>query len=245
MSQIMTGITIHGGLRAFGATFLVFVDYMRGSLRVAALTELPNIYVLTHDSFQVGEDGPTHQPNETIAGLRVIPNLAVLRPGDAEETTEAWKMAMSSTKTPVCLCLSRQDIVVYDKFDKDWKNTVKKGAYVVQEGTANPDITVLATGAEVGLALEASAKVSGKNIRVVSVMDKVLFENQDKSFQHQIIGGAKRVVVAEAGAHYGWEGFAKKEDCFCIDTFGTSGPAKDVAKYLKFTADDLAALLSK
>ena len=245
MSQIMTGITIHGGLRAFGATFLVFVDYMRGSLRVAALTELPNIYVLTHDSFQVGEDGPTHQPNETIAGLRVIPNLAVLRPGDAEETTEAWKMAMSSTKTPVCLCLSRQDIVVYDKFDKDWKNTVKKGAYVVQEGTSNPDITVLATGAEVGLALEASAKVSGKNIRVVSVMDKVLFENQDKSFQNQIIGGAKRVVVAEAGAHYGWEGFAKKEDCFCIDTFGTSGPAKDVAKYLKFTAEDLAALLSK
>ncbi|MBQ2081138.1 MAG: transketolase, partial [Treponema sp.] len=144
MSQVQSGINLHGGLRAFGATFLVFSDYLRPSLRVAALSKLPNIYVLTHDSIYVGEDGPTHQPIETVAALRCIPNVQVLRPGDAEETQLAWEMALSSKDHPVCMAFTRQGLPVYEKFDKDWKTTALKGAYIVQEGGASPDITVLA-----------------------------------------------------------------------------------------------------
>lgn len=244
MSQVMSGINLHGGLRAFGATFLVFSDYLRPSLRVAALSKLPNIYIFTHDSIYVGEDGPTHQPVETNAALRCIPNVQFLRPGDAEESAVAWEMALESTDHPVCMAFTRQAIAVYEKADKDWKNTVRKGAYIVQEGTKNPDITILATGSEVEMSLNAAKLVSGKNIRVVSVMDKTLFEKQDETFQKEIIGNAKRVVVAEAGVSFGWEKYvSSKKDLFTIDRFGESGPAAKVAENLKFTSADLAKVL--
>ena len=246
MSQVMSGINLHGGLRAFGATFLVFSDYLRPSLRVAALSRLPNIYIFTHDSIYVGEDGPTHQPIETVSALRCIPNVQVLRPGDAEESQVAWEMAMASKDHPVCMCFTRQGLAVYEKADPDWKNTVKAGAYIVQKGGDTPDITVLATGSEVDMALEASKLVSGKNIRVVSVMDRTLFENQPQAFINTIIGNTKRVVVAEAGVRMGWEGFVSdKKDLFCIDRFGESGPAEKVAEDIGFTAAKLAELLKK
>ena len=244
MSQVMSGINLHGGLRAFGATFLVFSDYLRPSLRVAALSKLPNIYVFTHDSIYVGEDGPTHQPIETLAALRCIPNVQVIRPGDAEESQLAWEMAAASKDHPVCMAFSRQGLAVYPKADKDWKKTALKGAYVVQDGGAKPEITVLATGSEVGMALEA-AKISGKNVRVVSVIDKTLFEKQDESFRSSIIGSSPRIVVAEAGCRYGWEGYAKKEDLFTLDNFGESGPAAKVAEFFHFTAADFAKVLSR
>lgn len=246
MSQIESGINLHGGLRAYGATFLVFADYMRASIRVAALSKIPNIYILTHDSIYVGEDGPTHQPIETLASLRCIPNVTVLRPGDAQESTVAWDIAMASKDHPVCMCFTRQNITVYKKEDADWKKNVLKGAYVVQKGADNPDITVLATGSEVSMALEAAKLVNGKTVRVVSVMDRTLFASQDKSYIDSVIGNAKRVVVAEAGCSMGWEGFvSSKEDLFTLNRFGESGPAAKVAEDLGFTAKDLAALLSK
>ncbi len=245
MSQVMSGINLHGGLRAFGATFFVFTDYVRPSLRVAALAKIPNIYVLTHDSIYVGEDGPTHQPIETLASVRCMPNVQMLRPGDAEESAVAWEMALESKDHPVLMAFTRQAIGVYEKADKDWRKTVRKGAYVVQEGDANPDITILATGSEVEMSLKAAALVPGKKIRVVSVMDKNLFEAQDEAFQKQIMGNPKRVVVAEAGCRMGWEGYAKKEDLFTIDRFGMSGPANKVAEALHFTADDLAKVLAR
>ena len=245
MSQVMNGINLHGGLRAFGATFLVFSDYLRPSLRVAALSKIPNIYVFTHDSIYVGEDGPTHQPIETLAALRCIPNVQVLRPGDAEESQLAWEVALESKDHPVCMAFSRQGLAVYAKEDKDWQADARKGAYVVLAGADKPDITVLATGSEVNMALDAAKLVSDKKVRVVSVFDKVLFEKQDAAFQKKILGDAKRVVVAEAGVRMGWEGFAKKEDIFSLNDFGESGPANAVAEHLGFTAAKLAELLKK
>ncbi|MBR1912860.1 MAG: transketolase [Treponema sp.] len=245
MSQVVSGINLHGGLRAFGATFLVFSDYFRGSLRVAALSKLPNIYILTHDSIYVGEDGPTHQPIETIASLRCIPNVQVLRPGDAEEAQVAWEMALESKDHPVCMAFTRQALTVYAKDDKDWRNTARKGAYVVQTGSDSPDITILATGSEVEMSLNAAKLVEGKKIRVVSVTDKTLFEAQSEDFQKKIIGNAKRIVVAEAGVRMGWEGYAKKVDLFTIDRFGESGPANKVAEYLGFTSAKLAEVLKR
>ncbi len=244
MAAMCNGIQLHGGLRAFCATFMVFVDYMRPALRLSALMKQPVIYVLTHDSIFVGEDGPTHQPIETLASLRCIPNVQVLRAGDAEEANLAWEMAMASTETPVCLAFTRQNLTVYAKEDPDWKNTAKCGAYIVQKGGENCDITVLATGSEVSLALEA-AKISGKQVRVVSVLDRELFARQDEKLQKTIIGNG-RVIVAEAGSKMGWEGFASsKDDLFCLDRFGESAPGGEVAKMLGFTAENLAKLISR
>lgn len=244
MASEAAGMLLHGGLRPFCATYLVFSDYMRASIRLAAIMKIPALYVLTHDSIFVGEDGPTHQPIEHLSALRAIPNLQVLRPGDAEETVEAWNIAMASKDHPVILALTRQNVPVYAKEDSNWKEDIRKGAYIVQKGSDTPDVTVLATGSEVNMALEA-AKLTSKSVRVVSVLDRNLFDEQSDSVKECIIGKNSRVVVAEAGVHYGWEGFAKKSDCFCIDRFGESGPAKEVAKSLNFTAEALAALINK
>ena len=246
MSAISAGISLHGGLRPFCATFLVFSDYLRPSLRVVSLMKQPVIYVFTHDSIYVGEDGPTHQPVETLASLRAIPGVQVLRPGDAEETVEAWKMAYESKDHPVCLALTRQKLTVYEKADKDWKKTIRTGAYVVQEGSAVPDITVLASGSEVNTALEAAKLVPEKKIRIVSVIDLKRFSEADDAVRNKIIGNAKRVVAAEAGIGTEWFRFVKdRSDIFCIETFGESGPAEKVAEHLHFTASDLAKLLKR
>ena len=246
MSAICAGISLHGGLRPFCATFLVFSDYLRPSLRVVSLMKKPVIYVFTHDSIYVGEDGPTHQPIETLASLRAIPGVQVLRPGDAEETVEAWKMAYESKEHPVCLALTRQKLTVYEKADPDWKNTIRTGAYIVQEGSSHPDITVLASGSEVNMALAASRMVKGKSIRVVSVVDVKLFAAQDAVIRNRIIGEAKRVVAAEAGVGNDWLEFTKdKSNIFSIDRFGESGPADEVAAYLHYTATDFAKMLER
>lgn len=246
MSAVCAGINLHGGLRPFCATFFVFSDYLRPNLRLQALMGLNTIYVLTHDSIYVGEDGPTHQPIETLASLRAIPNVHVLRPGDPEEACAAWEIAMASKDHPVCLALTRQNLTVYEKADKDWKKSLKNGAYIVQEGATVPDITVLATGSEVNMALAAAKLVSGKKVRVVSVMDKTAFDALKAEEKAKLIGGAKRVVVAEAGVSQGWEGYATSaDDLFTINRFGESGPANKVAEHLGFTAEKLAAVLSK
>lgn len=245
MASEAAGMQLHGGVRPFCATYLVFSDYMRSSIRLAAIMKIPTIYVLTHDSIYVGEDGPTHQPIEHLASLRAIPNVQVLRPGDAEETVEAWKCAMASKDHPVILALTRQNVPVYAKEDANWRADIAKGAYVVKKGSDKPDVTILATGSEVCMALEAAEKASGKSVRVVSVFDKNIFDEQSDAVKEEIIGKDSRVIVAEAGVHIGWEGFAKKADMFCIDRFGESGPAKAVAQELGFTADKLAELINR
>jgi len=249
MAAITNGIQLHGGLRPFCATFLIFADYLRPALRLSALMKLPAIYVLTHDSIYVGEDGPTHQPVETISSLRGIPNVWVLRPADAEETSYAWKMALARKDGPVCLALTRQNITVFPKDDPDWKHTIECGAYIVRKGSDSPDVTVLATGSEVSLALAAADLVSGKKIRVVSVVSKELFESQSEVIRNAIVGGSKnsvRIVTAEAGIRMGWEGWTRDaSDNFSIERFGESGPANKVAEHLGFTAEALAAVLRK
>lgn len=246
MSAVCAGISLHGGLRPFCATFLVFADYLRPSLRVVSLMKQPVIYVFTHDSIYVGEDGPTHQPIETMTSLRAIPGVQAIRPGDPEESMEAWKIAYASKDHPVCMAFTRQALPVYAKDDKSWKkNMANCGAYIVKEGAAKPDITILASGSEVNMALQAAELVPEKKIRVVSVPDLKKFEGLTKAKQDAIIGETKRIVCTEAGISMEWLQFTSKENCFCIDTFGTSGPANKVAEYLGFTAKNLAKLLKK
>lgn len=247
MSTVCAGIALHGGLRPFCATFLVFSDYLRPSLRVNALMKLPVIYVFTHDSIYVGEDGPTHQPIETLTALRAIPNVQVIRPGDAAESMQAWKMAYDSKDHPVCMAFTRQALAVYEKSDKNWKeNMALKGAYIVQEGSENPDITILASGSEVEMSVNAVKLVNDKKIRIVSVPDLKKFESISEDERKKIIGNAKRVVAAEAGISMEWLQFvSSKDDVFCIDRFGESGPAKKVAEYLGFTSEKFAEMLNR
>lgn len=243
MSCICNGMALHGGLKPFCGTFLVFADYLRPALRLSSLMNLPVVYVLTHDSIFVGEDGPTHQPIELVASLRSIPGVQVLRPADAEEAVEAWKIVKDVKDHPVCICLSRQNLPVFEKEDPDWKNTIKTGAYIAKKSSDTPDVTVIATGSEVSLAIEA-AKLSKKNVRVVSVLDKAAFEAQPEVLINTIIGSAKKVVVAEAGISQGWEGFAtSKNDLFTINRFGTSAPGDVVAKALGLTAENLLKII--
>ena len=241
MAAISNGISLHGGLIPFCATFLVFADYLRPSLRLSALMKTQAIYIFTHDSIFVGEDGATHQPIELLASLRAIPELLVLRPGDAEETLLAWKMAMLNKEGPSVIILSRQSLPIYKK--QNWNYAIKAGAYIVKEAkNERPSITILATGSEVSLALEAiSLAKNGDVVRVVSVISKELFEKNSEARKNLLIG---RIITVEAGIRQGWEGFVKdKKDNFSIECFGTSAPACDVAKQLGFTAENLARLI--
>ena len=246
MSALCSGISLHGGLRPFCATFLVFSDYMRAQIRLASLMKQPVIYIFTHDSIYVGEDGPTHQPIETLTALRAIPGVQVLRPGDAQETEAAWEEAIEANDHPVCIILTRQDLQGYEKADKDWKNTVKCGAYIAKDCEGTPDVTVLASGSEVSMAIAAASKVPQKKIRVVSVMDVKLFANLDASAREKLTGSGVRIVTAEAGIGMEWLQFVKdKRDVFSIERFGESGPAEKVAEHLGFTAEKLAEVLKR
>ncbi len=245
MGGIVNGMVLHGGLRAYGATFLVFADYMRPALRLSALMRIPSIWVFTHDSIYVGEDGPTHQPVEQMMSLRIIPNMQVLRPADAEETNAAWQIAAETTDRPTAIALTRQGLHVFRKADKDWKANMRRGAYIVKDCEGRPDVIVAATGSEVTLALDA-AEDSSKKVRVVSIADLNTFLVQDKSFREGLFPAGVRVITAEAGVSYGWEKLASStEDIFSIDRFGESGPAAKVAEHLGFTAADLKKLIEK
>lgn len=248
MAAISNGIQLHGGLRAFCATFLVFSDYLRPALRLSALMKQPVIYVLTHDSIFIGEDGPTHQPIEHFNALRAIPNVTLLRPADAEEAREAWVMAMEKTDGPVLLIMSRQDLTVFEKADPEWKSMIRTGAYIAKkpEGASGdvPDVVVIASGSEVNMALEAAAKAN-KKVQVVSMISRELFESQPDVIRNAVVPPGVRVVTCEAGSRMGWERWAKLEDIMSIDRFGESGPASKVADHLGFTSDALAALIDK
>ncbi len=246
MGVIVNGIAAHGGLRPFCSTFLVFCDYMRPALRLAALMKLPVIYVFTHDSIFVGEDGPTHQPVEHITSLRIIPNFVILRPGDAEETAEAWRMALKRTDGPTALALTRQNLKVYPKADKNWKETITKGAYIVKDCDGDPDTVIIATGSEVELALKTAESHPEKKIRIVSVISRELFIKQPEAFRKEILSSAARTIVVEAGVSSGWERFTESDDdILSINSFGESGPASEVADYFGLNSEKLSAIINK
>jgi len=245
MAAISNGIQLHGGLRAFCATFLVFSDYLRPALRLSALMKQPVIYVLTHDSIYIGEDGPTHQPVEHLASLRAIPNVRVLRPADAEETALAWKMAVERTDGPTVLALTRQNVPVFAKADPDWQETIKTGAYIAKKSDGKADVVIIATGSEVSMALSAAEKIQDKKVQVVSMISRELFEQQPAAIRNTIIPEGVRTVVVEAGSRQGWEGWAKREDILSVDRFGESGPGNKVAEHLGFTVDALVKTINR
>ncbi|TVQ38299.1 MAG: transketolase [Spirochaetaceae bacterium] len=243
MGAICNGLSLHGGFRPFCATFLVFTDYMRPAMRLSALMKQPVIYIMTHDSIFLGEDGPTHQPIEHLAAMRSIPNMLVLRPGDAQETSEAWQMALENSQGPTVLALTRQNLTVYEKADASWTRTLRRGAYIVQDCDGVPDVVVVATGSEVNLALEAAAACT-RQVRVVSMISRELFQRQDRGFRESIVPSGVRAVVAELGVAQGWEGFVRDSaDLFVLSDFGASGPAARVAEHFGFTRQRLSDLI--
>jgi transketolase len=241
MGAIANGLALHGGIKPFCATFLVFSDYMRPAIRLAAMMRLPVIYIFTHDSVFVGEDGPTHQPVEHITALRSIPNLVVLRPGDAQETAAAWKLALARSDGPTVLALTRQGLEVYAKDDAQWVDHVKRGAYIVKDCEGSPEIVLVATGSEVSLALGIAGEL-GSGVRVVSMISRELFLQQQQDFKEKLIPGSARRVVIEAGISMGWEGIAGFDGIVqSINHFGESGPAGQLAGKVGLTVQQIVA----
>lgn len=242
MGGIVNGLLLHG-YRAYCATFLVFTDYMRPPMRMAGLMNIPAIYVMTHDSIYVGEDGPTHQPIEHYESLRIIPGMKTLRPGDAEETNVAWLLTAKEDKRPTTLVLTRQNLTVYEKADKNWKENIEKGAYIVKD-VEDPEVIIVATGSEVNVALEA-AKMSDKRVRVISMISKHIFlACEDDVYKAKLLPEGVKVITAEAGITHGWESIAtSSKTTFGINRFGLSGPGADVAKELGLTPEKLADMI--
>jgi len=244
MAAIMNGVQVHGGFRIFGGTFFVFSDYCRPAMRLAALMGLPVIYVYTHDSFYVGEDGPTHEPVEQLAALRCMPNVTVIRPADPTETSAAWVAALKNKKGPTALLLTRQNMKVLDRGVYPSAANLEKGAYTLwQSGEGTPDLIIIATGSEVEIALEAARQIEGKNVRVVSMPSWELFEKQNKTYRDRIIDpDCTRRMVVEAGSSFGWERYAGRcGTMVTLDTYGASGPFKDLAKLFGFTTENVLA----
>jgi transketolase len=243
MCAAMNGISLHGGFRPYGGTFFVFTDYCKPSIRLAALMHQPVVFVMTHDSIGLGEDGPTHQPIEHLASMRAIPNLLVLRPADANETLECWQIAIENLTGPSMLVLSRQDLQnIRNKYIEE--NLSAKGAYFVKENEA-PQITLLATGSEVGLALAAAEKLAAENIKanVVSMPSWELFEKQKKKYKKQILGNASHPKIAiEAACKFGWERYIGTKGSFIgMNSFGESAPAEKLYEHFGITADAIVA----
>ena len=236
MGTILNGMALHGGLRVYGGTFFVFSDYVKAAVRLSALQGLPVTYVFTHDSIAVGEDGPTHEPIEHLAGLRAIPNLNVLRPADARETQAAWYLALKSQSTPTALVLTRQNLTVEAGTDFD---KVAKGAYVVYETTDGFDTILLASGSEVNLAVAAAKELEaqGEKIRVVSVPSTDIFDAQDATYKEEILPNAvRRRVAIEMAATQSWYKYVGLDGAVIgIDKFGASAPAAKVMEEYGFT----------
>ena len=243
MGAIVNGMAAHGGVIPFGSTFHVFTDYLRPSIRLAALSKLHSIFVMTHDSIAVGEDGPTHEPVEQTMSLRLIPNLTVLRPADANETAAAWRHALQST-TASLLVLSRQDLAVLDTSGA--KGDLEQGAYILADTDADPDVVLIATGSEVELAMMAREELASRDVqaRVVSMPSWELFRAQGTDYRTSVLGatGTARVSI-EAGITTGWEGCTGDNGANVgMTTYGLSGPGKDVLKYFGFTREHVAAV---
>ncbi len=243
MGGIMSGIALHKGLRPYGGTFLVFADYMRPAIRLASLMRLPVIYIFTHDSIALGEDGPTHQPVEHLAGLRAIPGLTVIRPADATETIEAWRLAAQTTDCPVALILSRQKLPVIDRSIDNSADKLVNGAYILSDSDGKPDIILIATGSEVHIALKAGKILEEKDIsvRVVSMPSWELFENTSQEYKDKVLLPDVNVRIAvEAGISMGWERYAGSSGVVIgINEFGASAPGNIVMEKFGFTSENI------
>ncbi len=240
MGAVLNGLALHGGIRPFGSTFLVFADYMRPAIRLAALMGLPVIYVFTHDSIWVGEDGPTHQPVEQVTSLRIIPNVVVLRPADANETAAAWAAALKRHEGPTALILSRQGLPILEGTAEGAQDGVARGAWCPVNDDGSPQVVLLATGSEVQLAVAASAELGGRGIsaRVVSMPSQELFDAQDEEYRRAILPIGIPVVAIEAGVTFGWERYTGADGATIgLDRFGASAPGGVVAEKLGFTVD--------
>jgi transketolase len=243
MGAALNGMALSGFLKPYGGTFLIFSDYMRPALRLAALMQVPSIFVFTHDSIFLGEDGPTHQPISQLMALRMIPGLQVIRPADGNETAAAWKLALEA-KGPTAFALTRQNLPILPLDADKVRAGVERGAYVVADAEG-AELILLATGSEVSLALEAHKKLAEEGIasRVVSMPCWSLFEAQDKTYRDAVLPPAKRKRLAiEAGATLGWQKWVGLDgDVIGMDGYGASAPAKDLAKHFGFTADNVVA----
>jgi transketolase len=243
MGGILNGMALHRGLIPYGATFLVFSDYMRPAIRLAALAELKVIYVFTHDSIGVGEDGPTHQPIEHLATLRSMPNLTVIRPCDANETTEAWRAAILHQSGPVALALSRQNLPTLDRKSKYASaEGLHQGAYILTEAAGHKtDVVLIASGSEVHIALEAAARIQAKGpaVRVVSMPSWELFEAQPVEYRHRVLPPEIKARIAiEAGSAQGWHRYVGEfGHIIALDRFGASAPAAVLYEKFGITAD--------
>ena len=246
MGSIVNGMAYHGGLRGYASTFFLFSDYMRPAVRLAALSKVPAIYVWTHDSVGLGEDGPTHQPVEHLMALRVVPNLHVIRPADANETAEAWRLAMERTEGPTALVLTRQKIATIDRSSYGNASGTRRGAYVVAEGD---DAAVIATGSEVALALEARELLEKADVscRVVSMPCWELFEAQADDYRESVLPEAvKARVSVEAGVTLGWRRYlGEKGRAIGIDRFGASAPGNTIFEKLGLTPESVAETVKR
>jgi len=244
MGGILNGMAVHGGLFPFGGTFFIFSDYMRPAVRLAALSKLPVVYVFTHDSIALGEDGPTHQPIEHLASLRAMPGLVVIRPGDAAETAVAWQAALERREGPTALVLTRQNLPVLDRTELAPAEELLRGGYVLLDTpTGDPELIVIATGSEVGIALEAAAVLGGQDVavRVVALPSWELFEAQDPVYRESVLPRrVKKRVVVEAASPFGWERYVGDEGAIVgIDHFGASAPAGALYREFGITADNV------
>jgi transketolase len=251
MGSTMNGIALHGGLIPYGGTFMTFSDYMRPAIRLAALSQAQVIYVFTHDSIGLGEDGPTHQSVEHLAALRAIPNLAVIRPADAHETREAWRIALLRRHAPTALAFSRQKVALIDRTKFASAENTAKGAYVLAESaTGNaPKLILIATGSEVGLAMEAREKLEAEGIatRVVSMPCWELFDEQSAEYKESVLPkSVKPRLAIEAGVSLGWAKYTGDEgDTLTVDKFGASAPGEDVFREYGFTVENVIAKAKK
>jgi transketolase len=246
MGSIANGMALHGGLIPYTGTFLVFSDYMRPPIRLAAMMGLPVIFIFTHDSVWLGEDGPTHQPIEQLAALRAIPGLIVLRPADATETVGAWRVALTHRDGPVALALTRQKLPVLDRTEPADASEVARGAYVLADAEGvRPDIILIATGSEVHLALEAREQLAeqGVKARVVSMPSWELFEQQPQTYQDQVLPPTVTARLAiEAGVPQGWHRYVGPAgEVIGLDRFGASAPYKTLMERFGFTAENAAS----
>ena len=242
MAAAMNGIALHGGFRPYGGTFLVFTDYCRPSIRLAALMEVGSIFVMTHDSIGLGEDGPTHQPVEHVASLRAMPNVNVFRPCDAVETAEAWQLAVKATRTPSILALTRQGLPTL-RTEHTSENLSAKGAYILREADGERDVTLIATGSEVEIAMAAADQLAGEGVKaaVVSAPCLDLFAEQDAEYRASVLGTAPRVAV-EAGVVDGWHRWIGENGGFVgMSSFGASAPAGELYRHFGITAENVAA----
>lgn len=242
MGAIVNGMVLHGGLKVFGGAFFVFSDYMKPAIRLAAIMRIPSIFVFSHDTIAVGEDGPTHQPVEQLTGLRAIPNLNVIRPADANETLAAWKIAMESKTTPTVIILTRQNVVNQKTTSYEG---VSKGAYIVSKENEHIDGVLLASGSEVGLALEAKSilEQQGLDIRVVSMPSHYLFEKQTNKYQKEVLPKRAKVLAIEMGSRLSWYKYTSY--VYGLDDFGISAPLEVALEYYGFTKEKVAEYFIK